>query len=128
MSYTKKFKSVNFEEKKKQWGAECKSYDDVSKVFCNYISGEIKKFPFSEGSLADETYTISESLVTMNQNKLFTINSQPRVNGVKSTDPAFGWGPEKGYVYQKAYFEFFVHQTVIEKLAEHLAKHDDLTW
>lgn len=64
----------------------------------------------------------------MNQNKLFTINSQPRVNGVKSTDPAFGWGPEKGYVYQKAYFEFFVHQTVIEKLAEHLAKHEDLTW
>jgi hypothetical protein len=55
VSYTKKFKTVNFDEKKKAWGAECKSYDDVSKVFCDYISGSVKKFPFSEGSLAEET-------------------------------------------------------------------------
>lgn len=128
VSYTKKFKTVNFDEKKKQWGAECKSYDDVSKVFCEYISGTIKKFPFSEGSLAEETNTISEPLEKMNKSKLFTINSQPRVNGVKSTDPSFGWGPEKGYVYQKAYFEFFVHESLIQKLAEHLGKFDDLTW
>lgn len=29
------------------------------------------------------------------------INSQPRVDGAKSQDPAFGWGPINGYVYQK---------------------------
>lgn len=63
MSYTKKFKTVNFDEKKKQWGAQCKSYDDVSKVFCDYIAGTIKKFPFSEGSLAEETSSISEPLM-----------------------------------------------------------------
>jgi len=128
VSYTKKFKTVNFDEKKKAWGAECKSYDDVSKVFCDYISGSVKKFPFSEGSLAEETQTISESLLTMNKNKLLTINSQPRVNGAKSTDPAFGWGPEKGYVYQKAYYELFVHKDLIQKLVEHLNKQEDLTY
>lgn len=128
VSYTKKFKTVNFDEKKKQWGAQCKSYDEVAKVFCDYISGSIKKFPFSEGSLAEETSTISESLLQLNASKLLTINSQPKVNGAKSTDPAFGWGPEKGYVYQKAYFEFFVHQSLIEKLAEHLAQFEDLSW
>lgn len=58
----------------------------------------------------------------MNKNKLLTINSQPRVNGAKSTDPAFGWGPEKGYVYQKAYYELFVHKDLIQKLVEHLNK------
>ena len=35
----------------------------------------------------------------MNTNKLLTINSQPKVNGVKSNNPTFGWGPENGYVY-----------------------------
>lgn len=109
VSYTKKFKAVNFDEKKKQWGAQCKSYNDVAKVFCDFIGGSIKKFPFSEGSLAEETGTISEALVNLNMNKLLTINSQPRVNGAKSTDEKFGWGPEKGYVYQKAYFELFIH-------------------
>ena len=64
----------------------------------------------------------------MNQNKLLTINSQPRVNGAKSTDPSYGWGPEKGYVYQKAYIELFVHDKLIQKLVEHLNLHEDLTY
>jgi len=29
------------------------------------------------------------------------INSQPSVDGAKSEDPALGWGPINGYVYQK---------------------------
>ena len=66
--------------------------------------------------------------MTMNQNKLLTINSQPRVNGAKSTDPSYGWGPEKGYVYQKAYIELFVHDKLIQKLVEHLNLHEDLTY
>ena len=114
---------MNFDEKKKAWGAQCRSYDEVSKVFCDYVSGSVKKFPFSEGSLAEETNAISEPLLTMNLNKLLTINSQPRVNGAKSTDPSYGWGPEKGYVYQKAYVELFVHDKVIQKLIEHLNTH-----
>ena len=33
---------------------------------------------------------------------------QPAVNGASSTDPVFGWGISGGYVYQKAYLEFFI--------------------
>lgn len=36
-----------------------------------------------------------------------TINSQPKLNGIPSTDKIFGWGPKNGLVYQKAFLEFF---------------------
>jgi len=72
---------------------------DVSEIFVKYITGEIKKFPFSEGTLAEETGEISDILLKMNQNKLLTINSQPKVNGARSDDEKFGWGPKNGRVY-----------------------------
>ena len=120
ISYSRKFNEVNHEEKRKFWGATCLTQADVSKVFVGFLSGSIKKFPFSEGSLSSETSDINQQLLKLNENKLFTINSQPRVNGAKSTDPKFGWGPEKGYVYQKAYVEFFVHKDIIQKLVDYL--------
>jgi len=90
-------------------------------VFVKYLKGEIKKFPFSEGNLSAETSEINEQLLKLNENKLLTINSQPKCNGVKSTDSKFGWGPENGYVYQKAYVEFFIHKDLIGKLTEYLS-------
>lgn len=51
---------------------------------------------------------------------MFTINSQPQVNAAKSSDEKYGWGPSNGYVYQKAYIEFFVPKEVMKMLAEHL--------
>lgn len=73
---------------------------EVSKVFNDYITGKIKKFPFAEGALALETSDLTDVLVQMINARLFTINSQPAVNGAKSNDPKFGWGPEQfGYVY-----------------------------
>jgi methylenetetrahydrofolate reductase (NADPH) len=80
----------------------------------------MKKFPFSEGAIALETEDISQALITMNKNKLLTINSQPRVHGVKSTHPKYGWGPENGYVYQKAYFELFLHPDLVHTMIEYL--------
>lgn len=64
----------------------------------------------------------------MNQNYIFTINSQPKVNGVPSTDPQFGWGPKTGFVYQKAYFEFFIPKELLEPLIAHLNKYDMITY
>ena len=64
----------------------------------------------------------------MNNNKLFTINSQPHVNGVPSTDPKYGWGPKYGYVYQKAYYEFFIPKELLEPLIAHLEKHPMITY
>ena len=53
-----------------------------------------------------------------------TINSQPHVNGVNSKDPVFGWGPAKGFIYQKAYFEFFVSPDLLKPLVTFLEQFD----
>merc|ERR1711869_168465 len=55
-------------------------------------------------------------LAKYNQMGLLTINSQPRVNGALSTDPSVGWGPAHGFVYQKAYLEFFCSPEQLERL------------
>lgn len=64
----------------------------------------------------------------MNQNKLFTLNSQPQVNGAKSDDEKFGWGPNRGYVYQKAYFELFVDGKIIEQLCAYIDQFPTITY
>jgi methylenetetrahydrofolate reductase (NADPH) len=69
-----------------------------------------------------------EPLINMNKNKIFTINSQPSVNGVASTDPKYGWGPKNGYVYQKQYYEFFLPKELIEPLIAHLDKYPMITY
>ena len=35
---------------------------------------------------------------------------------MKSTDPVFGWGPPGGYVYQKAFVEFFAPEADVERI------------
>jgi methylenetetrahydrofolate reductase (NADPH) len=64
----------------------------------------------------------------MNANKFLTINSYPAVNGVKSSDPVYGWGPERGYIYQKAYFEFFLPEELLAKLIAHLQKFEMISY
>ena len=120
VSYSKKFKTTNLDEKRKNWGNSCTSLADVSKVFTAYITGKIKKFPFSEGALALETSQLTDILEKMNAAKMLTINSQPQVNAARSDDAKFGWGPEDGYIYQKAYFEFFVPKELVKPLANYL--------
>jgi len=111
---------MNFEEKKKIWGEHIVSLDDVSRIFINYLNGKLKKYPFSEGSLAPETNLLLDLLQKLNKNYMFTINSQPRVNGEPSTSSIHGWGPKNGFVYQKAYVEFFVHPSILPLLIEYL--------
>ena len=98
MSASKRM-SFNMAERKQVWGEKIECLDDIVKVFVSYLSGKIKKFPFAEGHLQPETNDILKPLITMNECKLLTINSQPRVNGASSTDPKYGWGPAKGYVF-----------------------------
>ena len=51
-----------------------------------------------------------------------TINSQPAVNGIRSDDKTFGWGPSNGYVYQKAYMEFFASPELLDALITHIER------
>lgn len=44
------------------------------------------------------------------------LNPQPNVNGAQSEDQVVGWGPRGGYVYQKAYLEFFTCKANVQAL------------
>ena len=68
---------------------------------------EVKKLIFNEESLDPETELISDKLATVNKRGILTVNSQPSVNCAPSNDSRVGWGPPGGFVFQKAYLEFF---------------------
>ena len=56
------------------------------------------------------------------------MNSQPAVNGEKSSHPIHGWGPQNGYVYQKAYLECFCPPGALEPLLEAIEKDPNITF
>merc|ERR1719262_998973 len=100
------------------WGKEPKCFDDVANVFVGYIRGDVKRLPWCNERPTTETSFISKQLLKLNQLGLLTINSQPRVNAALSTDPYVGWGGPNGFVYQKAYLEFFCSKQLLEKIIE----------
>lgn len=105
---------------RKLWGEELTDVNDVKRVFVKFLSGEIKKFPWAEGDLSMETNSMILQLIMLCDNGLLTINSQPAVNGAPSDDPVYGWGGPGGYVYQKAYVEFFCNKDVFKIFCEEI--------
>jgi methylenetetrahydrofolate reductase (NADPH) len=87
----------------KLWGYPVTA-GDVSNLFKSHISGELDALPWSEEGLNAETNTIRDQLLRLNGKGWWSVASQPAVNGVKSTDPVFGWGPKNGFVFQKVSF------------------------
>lgn len=84
----------------KLWGHPV-DIQDISTIFERHVRGEIDAIPWSEESLSPETETIREELATLIRKGWWTVASQPAVNGVPSTDEIYGWGPKKGFVFQK---------------------------
>jgi len=105
----------SIETRKQEWGAP-ESAQDVFKVFVSYLNGDICRLPWNDACLADESNLISSELKRMNANGFLTINSQPPVNASSSDNHVYGWGPAGGYVYQKAYVEFFTSPENFQKL------------
>ena len=95
------------EDQKAEWGEAPLEEADVWKVFARYVEGRCSKLPWCSEPLQLETVSLINRLSALNRGGILTINSQPRLNGVKSGDPVFGWGGSGGVVYQKAYLEFF---------------------
>ncbi|CAN0349801.1 unnamed protein product [Lampetra planeri] len=90
------------------WGHEVTSAEHVRDVFTCYITGEPSRsgkqvlcMPWNDEPLAAESSLLIEHLAGLNRRGVLTINSQPRANARPSTDPALGWGPPGGYVFQK---------------------------
>jgi len=122
------FKTGKVEERLKIWGATPTKPKDVFDVFERYIDAEVPRLPWCETAIALETIPIKRSLKKMNSHGFLTINSQPRVNGESSNDPAVGWGGKDGYVYQKAYLEFFTSPQNLERLMKLTTECPSLTY
>ena len=103
---------------------EPKSPQDVIDLFTGYCQGEVRALPWGDQPLSRESECIQDQLIFLNRSGFLTINSQPAVNGVPSNHPVFGWGPKNGYIYQKAYLEFFVDGTKLHKLIAALDKYE----
>ncbi|XP_005996631.1 methylenetetrahydrofolate reductase isoform X1 [Latimeria chalumnae] len=115
----------------KMWGEELTSEESVFEVFTHYISGEpngaghkVTCLPWNDDPLAPETNLLKEQLERVNKRGILTINSQPNINGSASTDPVVGWGPSGGYVFQKAYLEFFTSSENVTALLQVLKKYE----
>ncbi|GAA5900620.1 hypothetical protein JCM8208_000549 [Rhodotorula glutinis] len=111
----------------KIWGTP-RSLGDISALFARFCRGDLKALPWSDQPAAKETSYIAEQLAKINELGFLTINSQPRVDGVSSDDPALGWGPMNGYCYQKAYLEFFCPPQHVEPLLAILDKVPSITY
>ncbi|BGP41592.1 methylenetetrahydrofolate reductase (NAD(P)H) met13 [Rhodotorula kratochvilovae] len=111
----------------KIWGTP-RTLGDISALFARFCRGDLKALPWSDQPAAKETSYIAEQLAKINELGFLTINSQPRVDGAKSDDPALGWGPMNGYVYQKAYLEFFCPPQHVAPLLAVLDKTPSITY
>lgn len=108
------------------WGQELQNEEDVWKVFHCYVAGEnnpetgakVTKTPFNDEELDAETGLIADKLAEVNKKGVLTVNSQPAVNCAPSTDPRVGWGPTGGFVFQKAYLEFFTSEENVKALLQ----------
>ncbi|XP_074626835.1 methylenetetrahydrofolate reductase (NADPH)-like isoform X1 [Acropora palmata] len=107
------------------WGRELHSEGDVFEIFVCYLTGKenrygykVKELPWNQDELAPETLQFVDKLAHVNKHGILTINSQPNVNAVPSTDPVAGWGKPGGYIFQKAYLEFFTSKEIALYLYE----------
>jgi methylenetetrahydrofolate reductase (NADPH) len=76
--------------------------------------------PWSEEELLPESSTIKAHLLNLNTKGWWTVASQPAVNSLPSNDRTFGWGPTNGFVFQKAFVEFFIPSSAWHTLHEKL--------
>jgi methylenetetrahydrofolate reductase (NADPH) len=109
------------------WGSPI-SVRDVANLFVKYVEGKVASLPWSEAAITGEADIIKADLVDLNKRGILTINSQPAVNGAKSSDAVYGWGPKNGYVYQKAYLEVLVHPELLSEVLTRIDRDPDLTY
>lgn len=128
---------------RKLWGHP-KSHGDVTEIFRRHVSGDLVGVPWSDdidtsinadgksnyqdssSALRAETDVIrSELLSLITVKNYWTLASQPAVDGAPSSHPIFGWGPpDEGFVFQKAFVEFFCsHQEWEQNLRPQLERY-----
>ena len=114
-------------KRKKMWG-EPKSIKDIMDVFVSFCKGKINSLPWCEMPLAQESKQISDDLLNLNEMGYFTINSQPKINGLPSEDAEVGWGGPGGRIYQKAYLEFFTSKDKLDRLLKSIGSKENISY
>ena len=114
-------------KRKKIWG-EPKTIKDITDVFVSFCKGKINSLPWCEMPLAQESKQISDDLLNLNEMGYFTINSQPKINGLPSEDAEVGWGGPGGRVYQKAYLEFFTSKDKLDRLLKSVRSKENISY
>ncbi|CEH12264.1 5,10-methylenetetrahydrofolate reductase [Ceraceosorus bombacis] len=114
---------------------------DISALFVAYLSGEIQAIPWCDIPILNETQAIREELLSLNRapsaslgqgdhstigKGWWTVGSQPAIDGVDSLEPTFGFGPKGGYIFQKAFVEFFVDEEQMLALCRRVEESDGL--
>ena len=115
------------EQNIKLWGRPV-CIKDIADIFVRYMNGKLDSLPWSEAPISKEADTIQDDLVDLNRRGFFTINSQPAVDGAKSSHPVYGWGPRNGYVYQKAYLEVLISPEYITEVLTRIERDPDITY
>ncbi|XP_015888576.1 methylenetetrahydrofolate reductase (NADH) 2 [Ziziphus jujuba] len=112
-----------------EWVTPLTNIDDVYEKFKKFCLGKLRSSPWSElDGLQPETRIINDQLGRINTKGFLTINSQPAVNGERSDSPVVGWGGPGGYVYQKAYLEFFCSREKLDALVDKCRALPSLTY
>jgi len=115
------------EQNRTKWGQPA-TLRDVASLFTRYMEGNLDSLPWSDSPISNEADTLKQDLINLNSRCILTINSQPPVDGAKSTHPTFGWGPKGGYVYQKAYLEVLIPPNLVESLISRIESKQDTTY
>lgn len=115
------------EQNIKLWG-EPRSLKDIANLFASFLNNKLQSLPWSESPISSEADSIKLELLDLNRRGFLTINSQPSVNGIKSSHPVHGWGPHGGYCYQKAYLELLISPDLLNELISRMEKSEHITF
>ncbi|KAJ1978751.1 methylenetetrahydrofolate reductase 1 [Dimargaris verticillata] len=126
---------TNPHDARRQWGQPTQE-SDITRMFARYLRSSLfapgssssttvtaasnrsspvdvqpspPRLPWSlYDTISPETQWIQRGLLHLIEDRsLWTIASQPPVDGEPSTNAQVGWGPPNGWVYQKPFVEFF---------------------
>ncbi|KAL3621505.1 Methylenetetrahydrofolate reductase 1 [Castilleja foliolosa] len=114
---------------REEWAVPLNKVEDIYENFMKFCLGILKSSPWSDlDGLQPETNIINEQLVSINLKGFLTINSQPSINRVQSDSPSVEMGWAGGYVYQKAYLEFFCSPDKLNALVDKFKQFPHLTY
>ncbi|MCJ1369965.1 hypothetical protein MMC20_001177 [Loxospora ochrophaea] len=116
---------VSLSHARQLWGRPT-SRAEISSIFRLHIMGKLEALPWSEAELNEETIVIKEQLTSLIEKGMWSVASQPAVDGVGSDHKIFGWGPTGGFVFQKAFVEFFMPKTDWQETMKNRLKSEEL--